>query len=499
MKVAVLALFCAVVCYALPCEGLASFKLPHTTITSAQIVSTGAFTPPPQASLNPPDLGVFKNLRSFCRFTATLQPSGDSDIKIEVWLPVTGWNGKVQSVGNGGFAGSINYPALAVAVAAGYAGASTDTGHVGDNVRFAPGHPEKWTDYAYRAVHEMTVAAKAIVTTFYGQQPRRMYWNGCSNGGRQGLMEAQRYPSDYDGIIAGAPDNQFSHFRISHLWIAQAVHKDNASFIPPNKYLLIHEAVLQACDALDGIKDGLIGDPTRCHFDPKVLECEGADAPSCLTSAQVEAAWKIYAGPTNLRNKAEIFPGLEPGSELAWRVLAGPEPSATYTIDYFKYLVFKDPSWDYRKFNFDGDVAMADKSEEANAVNPNLKDYFRHGGKLLVYHGWNDQLGAPRNSINYYISVVTAIGGAETAKSMRLFMAPGMMHCGGGEGPNSFEAVTVLDQWLETGKAPDQIIASHSTGDKVDRTRPLCPYPQVALYKGSGSMDEAMNFVCKAP
>jgi feruloyl esterase len=345
----------------------------------------------------------------------------------------------------------------------------------------------------------MTVAARAIVTTFYGHRIRRMYWNGCSNGGRQGLMEAQRYPSDYDGSIAGAPDNQFSHFRLSHLWIAQAVHKDNATFIPPNKYPLIHDAVLQVCDALDGIKDGLIGDPTRCHFDPKVLECEGADGPSCLTPSQVEAARKIYAGPTNPRTKAEIFPGLEPGSELAWRFLAGPEPSETYTIDFFKYLVFKNPSWDYQKFNFDGDVAMSDNIEEADAVNPNLKDYFRRGGKLLVYHGWNDQLGAPRNGINYYNSVVTAIGAAETAKSMRLFMAPGMTHCGGGEGPNSFDAMTVLDQWLETGKAPDQMIASHRTGDKVDRTRPLCPYPQVAFYKGNGSMDEAMNFVCKAP
>jgi feruloyl esterase len=190
-----------------------------------------------------------------------------------------------------------------------------------------------------------------MIMTFYGHLPRRMYWNGCSNGGRQGLMEAQRYPSDYDGIIAGAPDNQFGHFRISHLRIAQAVHKDGANFIPSNKYPLIHDAVLQACDALDGIKDGLIGDPTRRHFDPKVLECQGTDAASCLTSAQVEAARKIYAGPTNPRTKTEIFPGLEPGSELAWRFLAGPEPSATYTIDYFKYVVFKDLGWDYRKFN----------------------------------------------------------------------------------------------------------------------------------------------------
>jgi feruloyl esterase len=277
------------------------------------------------------------------------------------------------------------------------------------------------------------------------------------------------------------------------------VHKDEASYIPVSKYPLIHNAVLEACDAIDGVKDGVIEDPTRCRFDPKVLECKGADGPSCLSSAQAEAARKIYSGPVNPRTKAAIFPGFQPGSELGWGVKAGPQPLSIPT-DYFKYVVFRDPSWDYQKLNFDSDVALADKADDgiSNAINPNLKPFFEHEGKLLLYHGWSDQQIAPLNSINYYKSVQAAMGGpANTANSMRLFMAPGMMHCRNGDGPNSFDAVSLMDRWLEEGKVPDRMIASHSTGGKVDRTRPLCPYPQAASYKGSGSTDDAANFVCK--
>ena len=504
MKIVALVLFTTAICFGASCESMATFTLPDTTITSARIVPAGAFNPPEEVFRGPnaPDPALFKNLPAFCRVTATLKPTSDSDIKIEVWLPASGWNGKLQSVGNGGWAGIISYPALAAAVAAGYASASTDTGHVSGNASFVPGHPEKLVDYAYRSVHEMTVAARAMISTFYGYIPRRAYWNGCSTGGKQGLTEAQRYPDDYDGIIAGAPANYMTHLQLSGIWVAQAVHKDEASYIPPAKYSLIHNAVLEACDALDGVKDGVIEDPTRCHFDPKTLECKGADGPACLSSAQVEAARKIYSGPTGPHANAAIFPGLEPGSELGWSGLGGPQPLAINT-DYFKYVIFKDPNWDYQKLNFDSDVALADKFDNGlnNALNPNLKEFFGHDGKLLMYHGWSDQLIAPRNSINYYNSVVKAMGGAaNTADSMRLFMAPGMMHCrGGGEGPNTFDAMTLMDQWLETGKAPEQMIASHSAGGKVDRTRPLCPYPQVAAYKGSGNTDDAANFVCKAP
>ena len=259
---------------------------------------------------------MFRDLPAFCRVAATLAPTSDSDIKIEVWLPLSGWNGRLQAVGNGGWSGSIAYPGLASGIRQGYATASTDTGHSGSSGEFVQGHPEKLIDFGYRAVHEMTVTAKAIITAFNGSGPKLSYWNGCSSGGKQGLKEAQRYPADYDGIVAGAPANNWTHLEVGSLWVAQAVHKDEASFIPQAKFALIHKAVLDACDALDGVKDGVLEDPTRCHFDPQALKCAGEDAPTCLTAAQVEAARKIYAPATNPRTGKEIYPGLEPGSEM---------------------------------------------------------------------------------------------------------------------------------------------------------------------------------------
>jgi feruloyl esterase len=470
------------------CEKLASLALPETTITMAQSVAAGDFSPPSGAAL--------KNLPAFCRVAATLAPSKDSEIKIEVWLPASGWNGKFQAIGNGGWSGAIGYAALARALAQGYATASTDTGHSGGSGSFALGHPEKLIDFAYRAVHEMTVKSKAIVSAYYGNGPKFSYWNGCSSGGKQGLKEAQRFPADFDGIIAGAPANYWTHLVTGSLWIAEAVHKDEASYIPASKYPLIHKAVLEACDAMDGVKDGVLEDPTRCRFDPKVLECKESDSSMCLTPPQVEAARKIYGPAKNPRTGQEIFPGLEPGSELGWGGLAGPQvfPIAS---DHYKYVVFKDPNWDWRTINFDTDVALADKIDDGmlNATDPDLKAFIGRGGKLLMYHGWNDQLISPQNSINYYRSV------AETLRSsVRLFMVPGMNHCAGGDGTSTFDAVGAIEQWVEQKHAPVQIIASHMTNGTPgigDRTRPLCPYPQVAQYKGTGSTDDAANFVCK--
>jgi feruloyl esterase len=484
------------------CESVSKLSLPNTAITSAQVVPAGEFVQP--AGRGPAPLGrgpapSFKDLPAFCRVRATLTPSADSDIKIEVWLPASGWNGKFQAVGNGGWAGIISYGPLGAAVRRGYAAASTDTGHVGGSASFALGHPEKLTDFAYRAVHETTVAAKAIVANFYGSSPRYSYWNGCSTGGRQGLKEAQKFPADFDGIIAGAPANSQMHLHVWSVAVAQAMHKEPGSYIPPEKYPAIHKAALEACDALDGLKDGLIQDPTRCHFDPKVLECKGADSPACLTAPQVEAARKIYAPVKNSRTGEEIFPGMEPGSELGWAGLAGPNAAAVAT-DTFTYLVYKDPNWDWRNMNPDTDTERADKNDNGliDAIDPNLKPFFSHKGKLIMYHGWSDQLIAPGNSVNYYGSVAKKMG-SKSADEIRLFMVPGMGHCAGGEGPNTFDIVSALEQWVEQGHAPEQIIASHSQNGTVDRTRPLCPYPQVARYKGSGSIDDAANFTCAAP
>ena len=478
------------------CESLTQLTLPNTT-TLAEAVPAGDFSLP--ASGAEATAQRFRNLPAFCRVAATLRPSRDSDIKMELWLPATGWNGKFQAVGNGGWAGVISYAAMSGALRRGYATSSTDTGHTGNNGEFTYGHPEKYVDFAYRSEHEMTLKAKLIIDAFYGNGPRISYWNGCSTGGRQALKEAQRFPNDYDGIIAGASANPRVHLETEALWVAHAVLKDPASYIPPSKYPMIHKAVIEACDAIDGLKDGLINDPTQCHFNPKVLQCKDGDGPECLTAPQVEAAGKILSPAINPRTGAQFFPGLEPGSELGWGAKAqGPEP-LSYATDFYKYVVFKNPNWDWRTFNFDSDLALADKIDNGmtNATDPNLKAFMSHGGKLLMYHGWADPQVAPMASVNYYKSVADRMGGAEkTADWIRLFMVPGMGHCRGGEGPNTFDVVGAIEQWVEAKKAPVQMIASHSTNGNVDRTRPLCPYPQVARYKGSGSIDDAANFVC---
>ncbi len=482
------------------CDKLASAKLANATITSASVVDTGSFTAPDGPD-GPRDGSVFARLPAFCRVTATLKPSSDSDIRIEVWLPADGWNGKFEGVGNGGWSGTIAYAALAAQLARGYATASTDTGHAGSAAdgSFAFGHPEKLIDFAYRAVHEMTLDAKAIVTAYYGNAPRVSYWNGCSSGGKQGLKEAQKFPADYDGIVAGAPANYWTHLMAASVWIAQASLKDPPSLIPQSKYGIVHKAVIDACDAADGVKDGILENPLACHFDPKTLQCAGDDQPDCLTAAQVETARRIYAPAANPRTHEPIFPPLVYGSELGWGGLAGPRPMPI-AVDYFKYIVFKNPAWDFNTLDFDKDVARADGIDAGaiNAVDPKMDAFFGHGGKILMYHGWSDQLIAPQNSINYYNRVVEARGGAEKAKDdIRLFMVPGMAHCGGGDGPNAFDPLGALEQWVERKKAPDQLIASRMNGGAAVRTRPLCPYPQMAGYNGSGSTDEAASFTCR--
>jgi feruloyl esterase len=478
------------------CESLKDLSLKDTTITVAQEVSAGEFAVPGSSNNAP-----FRSLPSFCRVAATLKPTGDSDIKVEIWMPTAGWNNKLQAVGNGGWSGAINYGSMARALANGYATSSTDTGHSGGRGMFALGHPEKLIDFGYRSEHELAVKSKAIIQAFYGSPARYSYWNGCSSGGKQGLMEAQRYPADFDGIVAGAPANYWTHLMASLIWIGQATLKDPAAYIPKEKYAVIHKAALDACDPADGLMDGMIENPVRCRFDPQVLECKGADAPTCLTTRQVEAARKIYAALKNPRTKEEIYPGLEPGSELGWEPPAGGPGPFSIPDDHFKYVVFKNPDWDFRTLNFDEHVALADKLDNGvlNATNPDLKAFASRGGKLIIYHGWNDNLIAPRNAINYYSSVMKITGSAATSKSVRLFMVPGMGHCGGGDGLNTVDMMEPLEQWVEKGTAPDQVIGSRRVAGKIERTRPLCAYPNVAQYKGSGSIDEAANFTCAAP
>ena len=430
-----------------------------------------------------------------CRVVGRIQPA----ITFEVWLPLADWNGKFQGVGGGGFAGVISYGAMASALRRGYATASTDTGHSTPGGSWALGHPELVTDYAYRAIHEMTVKAKAIVAAFYGTAARKSYFVGCSTGGRQGLMEAQRFPADYDGIVAGAPANDWTHLMAASLWVASATLKDAAARLPAPALAALNTAALAACDAHDGVTDGLIGNPLACRFDPGTLACPAAPTDACLTASQVDAARKIYSPAVNPRTGAEIYPGMPPGSERTWTALAGgPEPFSI-PVDFYKYFVHANPAWDWKTMDFDTDVAAADTKYATlmNATDPDLTAFKARGGKLILYHGWNDQLIPAPASIRYYDGVVKAMGARQTDDFARLFMAPGMLHCVGGVGPNTFDTVTALEQWVEQGTKPASILASGAT-DAGTRTRPLCPYPQVATYTGSGSVDDAANFVCCA-
>jgi len=513
------------------CDSLAHLKLQSTKITSAQTVAAGTFTLPPGTPPPPPGLGIFnfKELPAFCRVQGVIQPSSDSHIEFEVWLPTSGWNGNFAGVGNGGFAGSINYADLAQALGAGYATASTDTGHKGSAVdaKWALGHSEKITDFGFRAIHETAEKSKAAIRAFYGNGPQHSYFSSCSNGGRQALMEAQRYAADYDGLIAGAPAANWTHIMAGFNWDEQSLESDPARYIPANKFPAVEKAALAACDALDGVKDGVIDDPRKCHFDPSVLLCKGGESATCLTGPQISALKKIYAGPHNSKGE-QVYPGFEPGGEAAasflgwaaWFSGAAPGQSAQYAFatQGGAYLIYQNAAWDYRKANFDQDVRTADETmgPKLNAIDPNLKALKDRGGKLILYHGWSDPALVPTATINYYESVVAKIGQKDTDGFARLYMVPGMNHCALGPGPNSFGAgsergansdfsmFTALQRWVEKGTAPNQIIATKYKIDGnptsgVARTRPLCPYPQVAKYKGSGSADDAANFACRMP
>jgi feruloyl esterase len=477
------------------CENLARLSFPNAAITLAENVSAGFFTPPSGRPLS--------DLPAFCRVAATMKPTPVSDIKIEVWLPLASWNGKFEAVGNGGWAGAIEYSALADALRHGFAAASTDDGDAGADLSFFITQPERFVDFAYRSEHEMTLKAKAVIAAFYGRVPRYSYWNGCSGGGREGLLQAHHYPADFDGIIAGDP----ATFKRNAwaMYIANAAFKNPEDYIPPSKYPMIHQAVLDVCDKLDGLKDGLINDPRNCHFDPQTLLCKGPDGPSCLTARQVQTARTILS-PMKSSTGEELFPRLEPGTELRWRRLAGgPEPADLF-LDYFRFIVFKDPKWDWRTFQTDRDTTLANKDAAGIiALDPDLSAFAQRGGKLLIYHGWADQQVAPVASIEFYEAVAASEANAQGRNSMdisdwaRLFMIPGMAHCSGGEGPDQFDKMDTIQQWVEQGKPPDQIIASHVSQGQVDRTRSLCPYPRVAEYKGSGTIDSASNFACHLP
>lgn len=498
------------------CAGLARLGLPETTITIAEEVTAGAFQPPGGQGL--------KGLPAFCRVAGVIKPSSDSDIRFEAWMPAMGWNSKFQGVGNGGFAGSISYGGLADAVRNGYAAASTDTGHQGGgtDATWALGHPEKVVDFGHRAIHETTVKGKAITEAFYGSKPKRSYFNSCSNGGRQALMEAQRYPEDYDGIISGAPANHWTHLLGLAVSNMRATAGNAAAYIPQAKLPAIQAAALTVCDKLDAVEDGVVENPAACRFDPATLLCGGAENGKCLTEPQVNALGKLYDGLRDSKGKL-LYPGYAMSGEAeqgGWgQWITGPEPEKSllfaFGTGFYKNMVFGDPAWDYRKFNVDADLrtAVAKTAGILNATDPDLQRFKARGGKLILYHGWCDAAIPAQAVIDYYRSVTKKLGAKRTAEFVRLFMVPGMQHCGGGAGPSAFgqggvaqgdarsNIAAALERWVEQGTAPEEVIATkdRSAANPVVRTRPLCAYPKVAKYKSTGGTDDASSFACVEP
>ena len=477
------------------CAALKTLSLPNATITSAEFVAAGAASPG-RAGRG----GSSEPLPAHCKVAVTLTPSPDSHIEMELWLPAEGWNGKFLAMGNGAWAGNISLDAIAVGLRRGYATASNDTGHTGGSASFAVGHPEKLVDFAYRAMHEMAVQSKTIIRAFYGRAPQLSYYQGCSTGGRQGMMEAQRYPGDFDAIIAGAPVYNMVHLNVSQVGLQVEMLKNPERLVPTEKKTMFANAVMAACDERDGVKDGIVNNPRACTFDPAVLACKEGDRADCLTGAQVESARSVWAA-VKTKSGELVYPGRSPGFESGWRVPVPGTPLNPLFTDMPRFIGRQDANWDPMTFDLEKDLALALKNAgfvEANDAN--LAKFKARGGKLLLYHGWADPGPAPENTINYYDAVNKKLGGKQD-DWMRLFLMPGVGHCGGGVGPDQADFLDALEQWREKGVAPPQINASRPAGRgaSTPMSRPLCPFPQVARYKGSGSSNDAANFSCAAP
>jgi feruloyl esterase len=471
------------------CARIRALSLPDARVEAVEVVAAGPYTATPPGTSAP----LVVDLPQHCRVTLLVTPR----ITMEVWLPTQGWNGRFQGVGGGGLAGVISYWALASALVDGFAAASTDTGHVGSaDALWAIGRPDLVADYGHRAVHEMTLNAKAVLEAFYGRPAHHAYWTGCSTGGRQGLMEAQRYPSDYDGILAGAPAINISVFHTGQLWAAQQTMVDPESYIRPEQFAAVNRWVLDNFDASDGAADGVIEDPRRVVMDYRAVQVAAE-----LTDRQIQTLRALYGGPVNAAGKS-VYPGLMPGGETQWGPVAGGHTPFRIGPQIYGQMVFEEPDWDWRTFNYDADLqaAIAKLRDVMDAIDPDLTAFRQRGGKLILFHGWSDAQISPEFTRRYYEGVVDTLGGRAVAEECaRLFLLPGVGHCRGGTGADQFDALRPLVDWVEHGVPPDQIVASRIVDGQVVRTRPLCAYPRVARWTGDGRMDDAANFSCVEP
>lgn len=499
------------------CAALKNFKAENTTITAAESVTSGT----PRIASDQPSM---KDLPAFCRVTGIMRPTSDSKIHFEVWLPAQDWNGRLLGTGNGGFAGAIGYEEMQSYLKRGYATAGSDAGHQaeGTDATWAFGHPEKVKDFGWRAVHLMTERAKQIVAAYYGKPQQKAYFDSCSDGGREALMEAQRFPEDYDGILAGAPAYAWSTLLASGVAAIQTL-GDPKAYISDWKLKSIQKAVLDACDMLDGAKDGVIGNPDKCHFDPQVLLCKGEETLDCLTQPQVDALKNLYGGARDTQGRT-FGQGFSMGDETAWREwVVGEDPEASlgsrFVRNDFRYIVTGDPKWNALSANIDEMLKLSRDRTAADldSTNPDLSRFAARGAKLILYHGWNDPAIGPGYTIDYYKNVQQKIGKQKAENFVRLYMIPGMEHCLGGPGASAFGQFGIesekgpkyglfdsLENWVEKGSPLEDVVATkfergQPSEKKVLVTRPLCAYPEVLKYNGSGDVNNAASFTCVEP
>ncbi len=522
------------------CADMRKLALPHVAITGAQVIDSGVFTEP---KMGERPARTHADMPRFCQVQGVASPVKGSRIGFEVWLPLkANWSRRLHMVGNGGYGSNLYYAQLAARVRRGDVAVATDTGHTGGSLTFGRDNRVAIEDWAWRAVHESVVAAKAITKAHYGRPAVHAYFSGSSTGGHQALMSAQRFPEDFDGIIAGAPGNNRTGLMMQFLWNFVKNHRpgDNANQIVPNaKLVAVKKAVVQQCDALDGVTDGVVSDPRECPFDPARLQCTAGDAPDCLTAEQVGTMKALYQGPRDARDGRQIYPGYPVGSEgqgdedsplPGWAgYWANPaKPDEPQRADFFRYWVHNDPNWDWWTFDWgaDIDVTRSIMGPVTDAVNPDLSRFRAKGGKLIMFMGWNDPVGAAPEAINYFEEVVARSSAAtpagklaDTQQFLRLYMVPGMGHTAGGEGATNMSNATrnseppvedaahdmglALYDWVEKGVAPGALIAtkfSEGSGPsgRVAFQRPVCVYPQVPRYRG-GDADKATSFTCEAP
>jgi feruloyl esterase len=507
---------------AIPCEAVmfADLNVEGLAVRSVERVPAGGFTPPGASA-------PFATLPPFCRVRAVVATSDDSRVEFEVWSP-EGWNGKLVSTGNGGYSNVPNYRDMAHALGQGYATVGGDTGHqtpTPDDLLWGAGHTERIVDWGTRSIHATLGPARRLVERAQGRAPRRAYFYGCSTGGHQAFAEMQRYPDDFDGVVAGAPAHNRVRLTASFLWQFQANHRraDQSLILPAAKLPTITRAVLAACDAADGAADGVLEDPRTCRFDPASLRCPAGDEPSCLTGEQVEVVKKMYDGPRHPRTGEAVYPGWPRGSE-ALTLPDGAAPEAGWhqywgttepaRLAFWRQWVFAEPAWDPWSFDFDRDVARADEKvgRLVDQVSADLGEFAKRGGKAIVYHGWQDPVVNALDTIAYYERLRARQGSPrDTDRFFRLFLVPGMGHCGGGPGATHFgnmfspapvvdpehDLLSALDAWLEARTPPDRIVASRVVDGAPVATRLLCPYPRRAVYAGSGRRDDAARYVCR--